>query len=110
MAALPDPCPLPGKQRNKGLNDKERLVYAPMADVGGLLFDKDAVYIDLPDWKVTLAMHTQHLPRHWACSHLQLACAVSTAVGPTQLGTGADGCGQCANICRQSALCPGSSV
>lgn len=51
MAALPDPCPFPGKQRRKGLNDRERLVYAPMADVGGLLFDKDAVYIDLPDWK-----------------------------------------------------------
>jgi hypothetical protein len=24
------------------------------ADVGGLLFDKDAVYIDIPDWKVGL--------------------------------------------------------
>lgn len=23
-----------------------------MADVGGLLYDKDAVYIDIPDWKV----------------------------------------------------------
>ena len=22
------------------------------ADVGGLLFDKDAVYIDIPDWRV----------------------------------------------------------
>ena len=51
MTPLPDPCPMPGKKR-KGLNDKERLVYAPMADVGGLLFDKDAVYIDIPDWKV----------------------------------------------------------
>lgn len=25
--------------------------YAPMADVGGMLYDKDAVYIDIPDWK-----------------------------------------------------------
>ena len=25
---------------------------APPPDVGGLLFDKDAVYIDIPDWKV----------------------------------------------------------
>lgn len=24
----------------------------PSLDVGGLLFDKDAVYIDIPDWKV----------------------------------------------------------
>lgn len=23
-----------------------------MADVGGMLYDKDAVYIDIPDWKV----------------------------------------------------------
>lgn len=26
------------------------------ADVGGLLFDKDAVYIDIPDWKVGLPL------------------------------------------------------
>ena len=51
--ALPDPCPLPGTIKRRGLNDKERLLYAPMADVGGLLYDKDAVYIDIPDWKVT---------------------------------------------------------
>ena len=50
--ALPDPCPLPGTIKRRGLNDKERLLYAPMADVGGLLYDKDAVYIDIPDWKV----------------------------------------------------------
>jgi hypothetical protein len=23
-----------------------------MSDLGGMLFDRDAVYIDLPDWKV----------------------------------------------------------
>jgi hypothetical protein len=23
-----------------------------MSDVGGMLYDKDAVYIDIPDWKV----------------------------------------------------------
>ncbi len=26
--------------------------YAPMSDLGGLLYDKDAVYIDIPNWKV----------------------------------------------------------
>jgi hypothetical protein len=25
-----------------------------MSDLGGMLFDRDAVYIDLPDWKVSL--------------------------------------------------------
>ncbi|PSC76713.1 ribosome biogenesis BMS1-like protein [Micractinium conductrix] len=52
VAALHDPCPLPDKQKKRSLNERERLVYAPMSDVGGLLFDKDAVYIDIPDWKV----------------------------------------------------------
>lgn len=52
VAALHDPCPLPDKQKKRGLNERERLLYAPMSDVGGLLFDKDAVYIDIPDWKV----------------------------------------------------------
>lgn len=51
---LLDPCPLPSMLKKRGLNEKERLLYAPMADVGGLLYDKDAVYIDIPDWKVTV--------------------------------------------------------
>lgn len=50
--AQPDPCPLPSTVKKRGLNERERLLYAPMADVGGLLYDKDAVYIDIPDWKV----------------------------------------------------------
>ena len=29
------------------LNEKERLLYAPMADVGDVLYDTDAVYIDM---------------------------------------------------------------
>jgi hypothetical protein len=51
---LPDPCPLPHTVKKRGLNDKERLLYAPMADVGCLLYDKDAMYIDIPDWRVGL--------------------------------------------------------
>lgn len=53
MDAMPDPCPLPSMVKKRGLNEKERLLYAPMSDVGGLLYDKDAVYIDVPDWKVS---------------------------------------------------------
>ena len=49
---MPDPCPLPSMLKKRGLNEKERLLYAPMSDVGGLLYDKDAVYIDVPAWKV----------------------------------------------------------
>lgn len=43
---LPDPCPLPEKQKKRSLNEKERLVYAPMCGVGGIVYDKDAVYIE----------------------------------------------------------------
>lgn len=55
---LPDPCPLPDMQKKRTLNEKERLIYAPMADVGGLLYDKDAVYIEIPDHKVQYSLAT----------------------------------------------------
>jgi len=55
MDAMPDPCPLPSMLKKRGLNEKERLLYAPMSDVGGLLYDKDAVYIDVPAWKVRVS-------------------------------------------------------
>jgi ribosome biogenesis protein BMS1 len=55
--ALPDPCPTPfaqkqgetrsGKKRRTRLGERQKLLYAPMSDVGGVLVDKDAVYIDV---------------------------------------------------------------
>ncbi|KAF3482999.1 GTP binding protein Bms1 [Arthroderma uncinatum] len=57
IEALPDPCPTPamdqaiakaaGKSGRKRLGEKQKLLFAPMADVGGVLVDKDAVYIDV---------------------------------------------------------------
>eukprot|EP00239_Pterosperma_sp_CCMP1384_P001732 CAMPEP_0197846034 /NCGR_PEP_ID=MMETSP1438-20131217/2861_1 /TAXON_ID=1461541 /ORGANISM="Pterosperma sp., Strain CCMP1384" /LENGTH=1206 /DNA_ID=CAMNT_0043457543 /DNA_START=45 /DNA_END=3665 /DNA_ORIENTATION=+ len=47
ITALPDPCPLPSTIKKRSLNEKERTIYAPMSDVGGLLYDKDAIYIDI---------------------------------------------------------------
>lgn len=70
---LPDPCPTPyfeqrleeiereeqkqaaangevvarSTRRRKRLDDKQKIIYAPMSDVGGVLVDKDAVYIDV---------------------------------------------------------------
>ncbi|KAG0686455.1 Glycoside hydrolase 2 (Mannanase, beta-galactosidase), partial [Pichia californica] len=71
---LPDPCPTPyfeqkmedyereqrkiaeanGEEvpakthrRRKRLEDKQKIIYAPMSDVHGVLIDKDAVYIDV---------------------------------------------------------------
>lgn len=72
---LPDPCPTPyfeqklddlererakaaaeaGEEiakttrRRKRLEDKQKIIYAPMSDVGGVFVDKDAVYIDVGD-------------------------------------------------------------
>ncbi|CAH1795459.1 unnamed protein product [Owenia fusiformis] len=47
MSFLHDPCPLPDTVKKRSLNEKERLIYAPMSGVGGIVYDKDAVYIDL---------------------------------------------------------------
>jgi ribosome biogenesis protein BMS1 len=47
VSVLPDPCPLPEKER-KRLDEKSKLIYAPMSDVGGVMYDKDAVYINVP--------------------------------------------------------------
>ncbi|TKR88061.1 hypothetical protein L596_012359 [Steinernema carpocapsae] len=47
VSALPDPCPLPTKnKKTRSLNEKERVIYAPMSGLGGIVYDKDAVYID----------------------------------------------------------------
>lgn len=47
---LADPCPLPTQESEKRrkLSDKQKLIHAPMSDVGGVMFDKDAVYINVP--------------------------------------------------------------
>lgn len=57
IESLPDPCPTPfidqqmskatGKDSKRRLGEKQKLLFAPMSDVGGVLVDKDAVYIDV---------------------------------------------------------------
>lgn len=47
LTFLPDPCPLPEQEKKRSLDQRERLIYAPMAGVGGIVYDKDAVYIEL---------------------------------------------------------------
>lgn len=50
ISSMPDPCPLPkrgDKQKHRSLSEKERLIYAPFCGVGGVLCDKDAVYIEI---------------------------------------------------------------
>lgn len=47
LSSIADPCPLPGTEKKRSLLEKERLLYAPMSGVGGIVYDKDAVYIEL---------------------------------------------------------------
>lgn len=47
VSFLPDPCPLPEQIKKRALVEKERLIYAPFSGVGGIVYDKDAVYIEL---------------------------------------------------------------
>lgn len=47
MSYLPDPCPLPEAIKKRALIEKERLIYAPFSGVGGIVYDKDAVYVEL---------------------------------------------------------------
>lgn len=47
ISVLPDPCPIPDRER-KRLDERHRLLYAPMSDANGVTFDKDAVYIQIP--------------------------------------------------------------
>ena len=47
ISMLPDPCPLPDSLKKRSLNERERAIYAPFSGVGGIVYDKDAVYIDM---------------------------------------------------------------
>lgn len=62
VSALADPCPLPSTLKKRGLNEKEKLLYAPMADVGEMLYDKDAVYINIPEHQVQYSKKEEEGP------------------------------------------------
>ncbi|XP_006651345.1 ribosome biogenesis protein bms1 [Oryza brachyantha] len=47
LTSLADPCPLPSAAKKRGLRDKEKLFYAPMSGLGDLVYDPDAVYINI---------------------------------------------------------------
>lgn len=64
MQFLSDPCPTPDREKRRSLNQKERLIYAPMSGVGGIVYDKDAVYIDLG------GSHSHHEQKVLICSRL----------------------------------------
>ncbi|TFY70335.1 hypothetical protein EVG20_g2672 [Dentipellis fragilis] len=51
VQVLGDPCPPPdadSEKRRKLSEKKKLLVHAPMSDVGGVVYDKDAVWVNVP--------------------------------------------------------------
>ncbi|PPQ93079.1 hypothetical protein CVT25_003111 [Psilocybe cyanescens] len=51
VTVLGDPCPLPtadSEKRRKLSEKKKLLIHAPMSDVGGVMYDKDAVWVNVP--------------------------------------------------------------
>jgi ribosome biogenesis protein BMS1 len=51
ISQLGDPCPMPdadSEKRRKLSEKKKLLVHAPMSDVGGVMYDKDAVWVNVP--------------------------------------------------------------
>jgi len=51
ISSIADPCPLENKTgttKRRTLNDKQRTLHAPFSDVGGVTYDEDAVYINVP--------------------------------------------------------------
>jgi ribosome biogenesis protein BMS1 len=57
MTFLADPCPLPEVLKKRTLLEKEKTIYAPMSGVGGVVYDKDAVYVDLGGWALCSIWH-----------------------------------------------------
>lgn len=47
LEALEDPCPPPTRdsEKRRRLADKQRLIHAPMSDLGGVRYDKDAIWV-----------------------------------------------------------------
>ena len=51
ITVLGDPCPLPNEssEKKRKLSEKKKLlIHAPMSDVGGVIYDKDAVWVNVP--------------------------------------------------------------
>ena len=47
VSSLPDPCPHPSKGKEQSLSKKDTLLYAPLSNVGNVMVDKDAVYVEV---------------------------------------------------------------
>lgn len=57
ISVLPDPCPIPDRDRELKSLRKEALLFAPLANIGVVSFDSDAVYIDIGKVNYTKSEH-----------------------------------------------------
>ena len=57
ITVLTDPCPIPDREREMKSLRKEALLFAPLANVGVVSFDNDAVYIDIGKVNYTKPEH-----------------------------------------------------
>lgn len=46
ISVMTDPCPRPQKKAKQQLNNEDKIIYAPMADLGIVSYDKDATFIE----------------------------------------------------------------
>ena len=49
VRSVDDPCPLPDRTVRRRLDARDKRLYAPMSNLGDLVYDADAVYIDIPE-------------------------------------------------------------
>lgn len=63
ITVLPDPCPIPDREREMKSLRKEALLFAPLANVGVVSFDNDAVYIDIGKVNYTKPEHLALMDR-----------------------------------------------
>lgn len=72
---------MPSQEKKRHLNDTERLVYAPFSGVGGIVYDKDAVYIELG------GSHSHHKKNRDSDTQQQIGYSSNNAYLNTIIGT-----------------------
>jgi ribosome biogenesis protein BMS1 len=73
ITLLGDPCPLPdtNAEKKRKLSEKKKLlVHAPMSDVGGVTYDKDTVWVNIPG-SFSRSNVESKFPFSWLCHALK---------------------------------------
>lgn len=62
LSLVNDPCPLNVRASQRSLSEKQKQLYAPMSDVGDVMYDKDAVYINIKSNQVNYSKKEDLVP------------------------------------------------